>query len=122
MKPSLFACAGFAAFAGVAVSMVATYAADPSRFQPNKPLQAVDADLGSAGTATIYYTSAQDGYHVVATLQSGGPEGQQVIRFTTTLAAGQAAEISTPRGLGQPADVIRIVRDGDQLRIEKPTS
>ena len=122
MKPALFAYAGFAACAALAVSMVATHAADPSRFQTTRPLQAVDADLGGAGTATIYYTAAADGYHVVATVQSGEPEGQQVIRFTATLAAGQAAEISTPRGLGKPADVIRVVRDGDQLRIEKPTS
>jgi hypothetical protein len=118
MKPSFMACAGFAACVGIAA--VAAHAAGPTPVQSTSPLEAVDAALGTVGSATIYYTPAEDGYHVVATVQSAEPESQQVIRFTATLAAGQTAEISTPRGLGQPAAVIRIVRDGDQLRIEAP--
>jgi hypothetical protein len=118
MKPCFSKSAGLAC-AGLVMAMIATHAADPTSVQSASALQAVNAELGTAGSAIIYYTPGEDGYHVVATVQSAEPE-PQVIRFTATLTAGQTAEISTPRGLGQPAAVIRIVRDGDQLRIEKP--
>jgi len=76
------------------------------------PMQGKTVDLGTVG-GIVYYTIQPDGYHVVATLGTESP-----IRFTATLSPEQAIALSTPRGLGEPAIQVRIMRRGEQLLVE----
>lgn len=62
----------------------------------------------------VYYTSADDGYRVVATIADGGAAP---VRFSATLAENQTATISVPGKLGEPGHSIEISRSGDKLTI-----
>jgi hypothetical protein len=75
------------------------------------PMQGKTVDLGTIG-GTVYYTIQPDGYRVVATLGTESP-----VRFITTLSPEQSIILSTPRGLGEPAIQVRIVRHGEQLLV-----
>jgi hypothetical protein len=77
-----------------------------------KPIEAKSFTLGTT-TGIVYYTVQPTGYRVVATLQSG--ETPTVVRFVATLAPEQSVTLSSPRGVGEPAIEVRLVRHGDQL-------
>jgi hypothetical protein len=83
---------------------------------PDAGLQAV---LGAVNV-TIYYHPAKTGYQVVTTASTDQPDS--VIRFVSTLAPGQDAIISVPRGVGQSALELRLRRVGDRVEFQRPTS
>ncbi|AGT10688.1 hypothetical protein [Paracoccus aminophilus] len=83
-----------------------------------KPGVGYSLDLGE-NRGTGYYVETPQGYHLVLTL---GAEGASPLRFETDLAAGQSVELSAPRGVNEPAQSIRITRDGDQLTIAPPVA
>ena len=62
---------------------------------------------------SVYYTIAQDGYRVVATLASGPKDFP--IRFVATLAPEQHMAISVPQKPGQPSIDVDIMRTKDTL-------
>ncbi|PPQ28749.1 hypothetical protein [Rhodopila globiformis] len=83
---------------------------------PDTGLQAV---LGTVNV-TIYYHPVAAGYQVVTTASTDQPDS--VIRFVSTLAPGQDALVSVPRGVGQPALEIHLRRVGDRLEFQRPTT
>jgi hypothetical protein len=80
-----------------------------------KPIQASTIDLGTAH-GTAYYVPEPNGYHVVATLDTGS---SAPVRFDTTLADGQSAKISVPTGIGQPAFESTFTRAAGRLVVRK---
>jgi hypothetical protein len=60
----------------------------------------------------VYYTSAGDGYQVVATIADGEAAP---VRFSATLAENQSATISVPGKLGEPGQSLEISRSGDKV-------
>jgi hypothetical protein len=62
----------------------------------------------------VYYTSAGDGYQVVATIADGEAAP---VRFSATLAENQSATISVPGKLGEPDHSFEIARSGDKLTV-----
>lgn len=72
-------------------------------------------DLGSFH-GVVYYTSADDGYQVVATIANGEAAP---LRFSTTLAENQSATISVPGKLGEPGHSVEISRSGDKLTVSE---
>jgi hypothetical protein len=64
----------------------------------------------------VYYTSADDGYQVVATIADGDAEP---VRFSATLAENQSAMISVPGKLGEPGHSFEISRSGDKLSVSE---
>jgi hypothetical protein len=76
------------------------------------PIQGKAIDLGTID-GTVYYTIQPDGYRVVATLGTESP-----VRFIATLSTEQSIILSTPRGLGEPAIRVRIMRHGEQLLVD----
>jgi hypothetical protein len=81
------------------------------RAETIQPIEGKSIDLGTL-TGIVYYAAEPEGYRVVATLGTDTP-----IRFTATLAREQSVILSTPRGLGEPAIEVRIMRRGDQLLV-----
>ena len=85
--------------------------------------QAVVTRLGNA-TAVSYWTSAPDGWHVVTTVDtaipdSAGDEQHTTVRFSTTILPGQEQYVFIPMAAGQPAQVMRIRRQGDRIDIQR---
>jgi hypothetical protein len=76
------------------------------------PIHAQKVDLGTF-TGVAYYTVEQGGYRLVVTLQAA--ENHATVRFVATLAPGQAATLSVPRSMGEPAVDVHFVRQGDQI-------
>ena len=64
----------------------------------------------TAGVA--YYTVAEDGFRVVATLAAG--QGMP-IRFVATLTAGQKVVVSVPRAVIGSSLEVEIARRGDEI-------
>jgi hypothetical protein len=64
----------------------------------------------------VYYTSACDGYQVVATIADGEAAP---VRFSATLAENQSATISVPGKFGEPAQSVEIARSGDKLTVSE---
>jgi hypothetical protein len=83
------------------------------------PDTGLQAALGAVNI-TIYYHPVAAGYQVVTTASTDQPDS--VIRFVSTLAPGQDAIISVPRGVGEPALEIRLRRVGDRLEFQRPTT
>jgi hypothetical protein len=82
------------------------------------PLQAKSIVLGTV-TGVAYYTVADDGYRVVATLAA---EGGVPMRFVATLASGQRMVLSVPKAVDeQPMDV-EIARLGDAVFVTEPVT
>jgi hypothetical protein len=73
-----------------------------------------------AVNVTIYYHPVSAGYQVVTTASTD--QSDSVIRFVSTLAPGQDATISVPRGVGEPALEIHLRRVGDRLEFQRPTT
>ena len=80
-----------------------------------KPVEGRSFTLGRL-TGVVYYTAEGAFYRVVATMTDGA-DGT-VVRFVAILAPGQSATLSTPRGAGEPAIEVRLVRHGDALFID----
>ena len=80
--------------------------------QEVSPSSAYRIDLGEVG-GVAYYTVANDGYRVVATLGSGNAP----VRFTATLAPAQRMNISVPGAVGARDQAIDIVRDGNRILV-----
>ena len=76
------------------------------------PVRAETIDLGST-RGSAYYVARPDGYHLVATLFSGG--ANTPVRFNTVLASGQSASVSIPGPAGTLAHEIVFVRSADSL-------
>ena len=101
------------AFAGaVGIANVAQAEVIP----PDAGLQAV---LGAVNV-TVYYHPVNAGYEVVTTASTDRPDS--AIRFVSTLAPGQDAVISVPRGVGEAALELHLRRVGDRLEFQRPTS
>jgi hypothetical protein len=83
---------------------------------PDAGLQAV---LGAVNV-TVYYHPVKAGYEVVTTASTDQPDS--AIRFISTLAPGQDAVISVPRGVGESALELHLRRVGNRLEFERPTS
>jgi hypothetical protein len=83
---------------------------------PDAGLQAV---LGAVNV-TVYYHPVKSGYQVVTTAST--EQADSVIRFVSTLAPGQDAIISVPRGVGEPALELHLRRVGDRVEFQRPTS
>ena len=73
-------------------------------------------DLGST-RGTAFYVDQPNGYHLTATLISGGANGP--VRFDTVLADGQSATVSIPGPLGAPAQAVTFVRSADHLDVRE---
>ena len=70
-------------------------------------------------TGTAYYTVAQDGFEVVATVASG--EEQTPVRFVTTLRDGQKTILSVPREPGQSALMVEFKRIDNRVFVNDAT-
>ena len=98
----------FAAF------FAACLAASPAVAGQLAESQGGSIDLGTF-RGIVYYTDSAGVYRVVATLASGA-EGS-VVRLTTTLAEGQALELSVPRPAGEAPKALEISRVNGKLFI-----
>jgi hypothetical protein len=101
----------FGFVAGAATLLVAGAASAASL----EPLQGASVTLGTV-TGVVYYTVEADGFRVVATVTTG--DGQTPLRFVATLAPDQSITLSAPRGVGQPAIELQLVRHGDRLVVD----
>ena len=86
--------------------------------QPLAPIQNASIDLGST-RGSAYYVVASDGYHIVATLQSGF--ASTPIRFNTVLADGQSASVSIPGPRGTTATEVTFTRAANLLKVRHST-
>ncbi len=80
-----------------------------------KPIEGRTFTLGTV-SGIVYYSPGAGGYRVVATMLDGA-DGT-VVRFVATLAPEQSVTLSTPRGAGEPAIEVRLVRHGDGLFLD----
>ena len=96
-------------------AVVATLLATPVAAQDLRPLENYSVHLGSID-GSVYYESLEGAAHLVATLSSG-PDATP-IRVTTTLAAGQSAVVSVPRGAGESALEVTFRRSGDHVVVD----
>ena len=83
------------------------------------PDAGLDATL-DAVAISIYYHPTLAGYQVVITAGTADPHS--FVRFVSTLAPGQDAVVSVPRGEGQPALELRLRRVGDRVELQRPAS
>jgi hypothetical protein len=80
------------------------------------PIRAETLDLGST-RGSAYYVPKQDGYHLVATLFSGG--ANTPVRFNAVLATGQSASVSVPGPAGTLAHEITFSHSADGLVVHE---
>jgi predicted aconitase len=73
-------------------------------------------DLGPVH-GVAYYTVAEDGYRLVATLASG--EAGQPVRVSATLAPEQTVSVSVPAEAGAADAVVSFARRGDRIVIDE---
>lgn len=71
-------------------------------------------DLGDV-SGIAYYTVADDGLRVVATL--GAVDGAMPVRVAATLAPAQRIALSVPGAAGTAPRSIDILRDGDRILV-----
>lgn len=93
---------------------VALLSAGAAHAEDLRPLAGHTIELADA-SGSVYYTKVEDGFRVVATLT--GSEGAVPVRFTATLADGQALTVSVPVE-GGDAQEVEISRDGETLSVE----
>src|SRR5580693_883001 len=77
--------------------------------------QAVVTELGDNASATTYWVSTPDGWHVVTTVdtvfgRATATEEHTIVRFSSVLLPGQSQEISVPVALGAPQRVLVVRR------------
>ncbi|UIJ72141.1 hypothetical protein [Aurantimonas sp. HBX-1] len=97
-----------------AILIAATAAATAGDF---KPLEGRSIELGGLN-GVAYYTVADGGYDVVATLV--GAEGSPV-RVSTRLADGQSLTLMVPESVGSAPQAVDIRRDGTTVLIAPST-
>ena len=102
--------------ATVAISLLAAGAARAGELAS---AEAASVTLGHVD-ADVYYTSAPDGFRVVATLAAG--EQSVPVRFVAILLPGQTVTISVPGPAGTPAQEVFLTRRGDHLVISRPNA
>ena len=83
------------------------------------PDAGLDATL-DAVSINIYYHPTPTGYQVVITAGTADPHS--FVRFVSTLAPGQEAVLSVPRGESRPALELRLRRVGDRVELLRPVS
>jgi hypothetical protein len=86
--------------------------------------QGVTTELSGNASAITYWVNEADGWHVVTTVdtvtgQNGETEEHAVVRFASVLLPGQSQLISVPFAVGERQQVLRILRLGDQIEIER---
>jgi hypothetical protein len=108
---------GFAMFQrlGLLAATAALLVAGSAHADGLKPIEGESFTLGAV-TGIVYYTEGAAGYRVVATM-TDATDGT-VVRFVATLAPEQSVTLSTPRGAGEPAIEVRLVRHGDKLSVD----
>jgi hypothetical protein len=116
-----------AGLAGILVAALATGAVALPATQRDSAVregQAVVTELDANASATTYWVSESDGWHVVTTVdtvigQDGDAERHAVVRFSSLLLPGQSQLISVPSGAGEQQQVLRIHRLGDQIEVAR---
>ncbi len=94
-------------------------AAGAAQAEELMPMQAKSLALGAV-TGIAYYTVADEGYQVVATLAAG--ESGTPMRFVATLSAGQKILVSVPRATEEGAMDVEIARLGDAVFVTGPAA
>ena len=83
------------------------------------PMQAKSIKLGET-TGVAYYTIADDGFRVVATVTAS--DAGRPTRFIATLTSGQSVVVSVPQAWHETARNLEIKREGDIVTVsEFPT-
>jgi hypothetical protein len=103
-------------FAGLLATIAAAAGAQAAEIGP---MQARSIVLGQV-TGVAYYTVAEDGYRVVATLAAG--ETGMPMRFIATLSAGQKVVLSVPQASDERAMEIEIARLGDAVFVTETSA
>jgi hypothetical protein len=103
----------------LATAMFGAFAARAAAAEEIPPGAGLTATLGAVNVS-VYYQPASAGYETVVTAGTDAPGS--VVRFVSTLAPGQEAVVSVPRGAGQPALELRLLRIGDRLELQRPVS
>lgn len=83
--------------------------------EPISPHQARSVSLGDT-SGVAYYTVAEDGFQVIATLAT---EGGAPVRFLATLTPGQRVVLSVPGALNEPSRDVEIQRTGDLVTVSE---
>jgi hypothetical protein len=87
--------------------------AGAARAEEVSPLIAKSIRLGGL-TGVVYYTVADDGLRVVATLAA---REAAPVRFIATLTSGQSIVLSVPQGQNEPSRAVEIRRRGDLVTV-----
>lgn len=103
----------------LAAALLGAFAARPAAAEEIPSGTGLSTTLGAVNVS-VYYQPAAAGYETVVTAGTDAPGG--VVRFVSTLAPGQEAVVSVPRGPGQPALELRLLRVGDRLELQRPVS
>ncbi len=120
----------FAKAAGLASILLAVFATVTPELKADqlnsavRQRQAVTSELGPNASATTYWVSGSDGWHVVTTVdtvieQNSDAEKHAVVRFSSVLLPGQSQLISVPFAIGERQQVLRIRRLGDQIEVAR---
>ena len=80
------------------------------------PMQAKSIELGGT-TGVAYYSIADDGFRVVATVAAS--EAGAPMRFIATLTSGQSVVVSVPHALHETARQLEIKREGDIVTVSE---
>ncbi len=78
------------------------------------PSQAKSIEFGDT-TGVAYYTVADDGFRVVATLAAG--ETGTPMRFIATLTSGQSVVVSVPQAPNEASREVEIRRNNDVVTV-----
>jgi hypothetical protein len=108
--PSIFRMAALAAVGLLPV---------PAGAEPASPVFLGIVHVGAVSAMT-YYTTEEDGFRLVTTVQEDGRDAPVPVRFVTTLQAGQSTVISVPAEMGARAWALEFVRDGDRIVVHRP--
>ena len=104
----------------IAAGLLAVFAATSgAQADELMPMQAKTLALGAV-TGVAYYTIADEGYQVVATLAAG--ESGTPMRFVATLSAGQKILVSVPQAADQDPMNVEIARLGDAVFVTGPAA
>ena len=120
-----------AGFAGVSYTdepLSGQYPNDRANHHPTsasvRENQAVVTKLGDGATAVSYWATAQDGWHVITTVDTvvaADTETEQhlIVRFSATLQPGQEQLVTVPGAIGTEQQALRIRRVGDNIEMTR---
>jgi hypothetical protein len=114
-----------AGLAGILVLLFAATAWSPQAAERGGALregQAAVTNLDANSSAITYWVSQPDGWHVVTTVdvvfdRGSDAERHAIVRFSAVLQPGEQQQISIPRAIGEPAQVLRIRRLGNRIDV-----